>query len=167
MAPLERDVCDRQGHWFALRVRPYKNLDNRIDGAVLALFDIDILKRSEQSAKRAEAFTEGLLDVTSQPTAIFDSELRMRKMNAAFGALLQAPPAALAGRRAADVTGLAGLDAWRSAAAGLAPGNALPPITIQAGTPPRPVSLAARMVPSPDSPDQTLLVVTVDGRAKT
>ena len=51
VAPLERDVRDRQGHWFALRIRPYKNLDNKIDGAVLALFDIDILKRSEQSAR--------------------------------------------------------------------------------------------------------------------
>jgi two-component system CheB/CheR fusion protein len=49
VAPVEREVRDRQGHWFALRIRPYKNLDNKIDGAVLALFDIDILKRAEQS----------------------------------------------------------------------------------------------------------------------
>ena len=47
VAPLERDVRDRQGRWFALRIRPYKNLDNKIDGAVLALFDIDLLKRSD------------------------------------------------------------------------------------------------------------------------
>jgi two-component system CheB/CheR fusion protein len=50
VAPLERDVRDRQGRWYALRIRPYKNLDNKIDGAVLALFDVDVLKRSEQSA---------------------------------------------------------------------------------------------------------------------
>jgi len=37
----ERDVQDRSGRWFALRVRPYKDLENRIDGAVLTLFDID------------------------------------------------------------------------------------------------------------------------------
>ena len=54
VAPIERDVRDRQGRWFALRIRPYKNLDNKIDGAVLALFDIDVLKRSEQSGLRAE-----------------------------------------------------------------------------------------------------------------
>ena len=59
VAPIERDVRDRQGRWFALRIRPYKSLDNKIDGAVLALFDIDVLKRSEQSGQRAEQHGQG------------------------------------------------------------------------------------------------------------
>jgi two-component system CheB/CheR fusion protein len=37
----ERKVQDRSGAWFSLRIRPYKNVENRIDGAVIALFDID------------------------------------------------------------------------------------------------------------------------------
>jgi two-component system CheB/CheR fusion protein len=39
--PIEQMVHDRQGNIFALRIRPYKNVENRIDGAVLALFDVD------------------------------------------------------------------------------------------------------------------------------
>ncbi len=35
----EREVHDRKGNLFSLRIRPYKNVENRIDGAVLALFD--------------------------------------------------------------------------------------------------------------------------------
>jgi two-component system CheB/CheR fusion protein len=50
VTPIERDVRDRQGRWYALRIRPYKSIDNRIDGAVLALFDIDLLKRAEHGA---------------------------------------------------------------------------------------------------------------------
>jgi two-component system, chemotaxis family, CheB/CheR fusion protein len=38
---LEREVRDRQGRRYSLRIRPYKDIDNRIDGAVLALFDAD------------------------------------------------------------------------------------------------------------------------------
>ncbi len=38
---LEREVRDRQGRRFSLRIRPYKDIDNRIDGAVLALFDAE------------------------------------------------------------------------------------------------------------------------------
>ena len=38
---VEREVKDRQGTPYILRVRPYKNVENRIDGAVLALFDTD------------------------------------------------------------------------------------------------------------------------------
>jgi two-component system, chemotaxis family, CheB/CheR fusion protein len=45
MSLTERDVQDEEGHWYAMQVRPYKTLDNRIDGAVLTLFDIDEMKR--------------------------------------------------------------------------------------------------------------------------
>jgi two-component system CheB/CheR fusion protein len=46
VAQIEREVQDKQGHWYLLRIRPYKSADNRIDGAVVALFDIDAAKRS-------------------------------------------------------------------------------------------------------------------------
>ena len=39
VAPCEREVRDALGNGLSLRIRPYKNLENRIDGAVLALFD--------------------------------------------------------------------------------------------------------------------------------
>lgn len=47
----EREVRDREGRWYSLRVRPYLSLDNKIEGAVLVLIDIDKLKRSEQELR--------------------------------------------------------------------------------------------------------------------
>ena len=44
----EREIQDRQGHWYSLRVRPYRTLDNKVDGAVLIWVEIDALKRSQQ-----------------------------------------------------------------------------------------------------------------------
>jgi two-component system CheB/CheR fusion protein len=41
VAVVEREVRDRQGRAYSLRIRPYKNLENRIEGAVLTLFDIE------------------------------------------------------------------------------------------------------------------------------
>jgi len=46
----EIEVQDRQGTHYSLRIRPYKNVDNRIDGAVLSLFDISATKRAETAA---------------------------------------------------------------------------------------------------------------------
>ena len=43
--PLEQEVRDLQGRWYSLRIRPYKSLENRIDGAVLTLVDIDAAKQ--------------------------------------------------------------------------------------------------------------------------
>ena len=39
VTPQELEVSDRTGHRFSLRIRPYKDTDNRIEGAVLALFE--------------------------------------------------------------------------------------------------------------------------------
>jgi two-component system, chemotaxis family, CheB/CheR fusion protein len=51
----EAEVQDKDGHWFSLRVRPYITLDNKVDGAVLLLLDIDTLKRSEHALRESEA----------------------------------------------------------------------------------------------------------------
>jgi two-component system CheB/CheR fusion protein len=48
VAPLEREIQDRKGRWQSIRVRPYKGVDNRLDGAVIAVIDIDAAKRFEQ-----------------------------------------------------------------------------------------------------------------------
>jgi two-component system CheB/CheR fusion protein len=41
----ELRVHDREGHAYLLRIRPYKTADNKIDGAVLVLIDIEQLKK--------------------------------------------------------------------------------------------------------------------------
>ncbi len=48
MMPKELEVQDHLGHWYSVRIRPYKTLDNRIDGVVITFIDIDQLKDVEQ-----------------------------------------------------------------------------------------------------------------------
>ena len=42
----DRKVADKEGRKYSLRVRPYRTTDNKIDGAVLTLIDIDGTKES-------------------------------------------------------------------------------------------------------------------------
>jgi two-component system, chemotaxis family, CheB/CheR fusion protein len=49
VTPQECDVRDRNGKHFSLRIRPYKDIDNRIEGAVLALFEAQGAQSSESS----------------------------------------------------------------------------------------------------------------------
>lgn len=58
MNSQEIEVQDRRGHWFRLQVRPYKTIDNRIDGAVLALVDINSLKVSLKEVRDARSEAE-------------------------------------------------------------------------------------------------------------
>jgi two-component system CheB/CheR fusion protein len=49
--PLERDVQNKKGHWYSLRIRPYVTLDSVIDGASIVLLDIDSLKKALEEAR--------------------------------------------------------------------------------------------------------------------
>jgi two-component system CheB/CheR fusion protein len=46
------ELQDNAGHWYSVRVRPYKTSDHRIDGAVIAFMDIDEIKDAERLRAR-------------------------------------------------------------------------------------------------------------------
>jgi two-component system CheB/CheR fusion protein len=50
----EREVRDNDGRWYLLRARPYLTVDNKVDGAVLVLMNIDELKQSERIIRESE-----------------------------------------------------------------------------------------------------------------
>jgi len=49
----EREVQDREGHWYSLRILPYRTLEDTIEGAVLTLVDINDLKSNLQEIKQS------------------------------------------------------------------------------------------------------------------
>jgi two-component system CheB/CheR fusion protein len=52
-----RDVetQDKEGRWWSVRIRPYKTTDNRIDGAVIALVDIDAVKAGVENSRKGRS----------------------------------------------------------------------------------------------------------------
>ncbi len=67
----ERDVQDREGRWYSMRIRPYKTTENTIDGVLLTLVDISALKSSlNQQAQLLDLAREGILirDLTDRIT---------------------------------------------------------------------------------------------------
>jgi two-component system CheB/CheR fusion protein len=80
----ELEVRDRQGKYYSLRIRPYKNLENKIDGAVISLFDIDASVRDKERMQEALVLAEAALAQVSEPIAVIDRELRVERVNPAF-----------------------------------------------------------------------------------
>ena len=80
----ECEVQDAQGHWYALRVRPYLSLDNKLDGAVLALVDIDALKRNAKIVVAARNYAEAIVAAMPNPLLVLDAELRIQTANEAY-----------------------------------------------------------------------------------
>lgn len=87
LAPREIEVQDRDGHWYLLRVRPYRTTDNKIDGLVVVLVDIDQLRRSQQDLRDARDFARSVIENIPLPLVVVDSELRIRSANDAFCSL--------------------------------------------------------------------------------
>ncbi len=73
----EEKVQDGEGRWYHLWIRPYRIADNKIDGAVLALFEIDALKRKEQELERFKFISDNASDASD----LIDQEGRLVYVN--------------------------------------------------------------------------------------
>ncbi|MBV9303324.1 MAG: PAS domain-containing protein [Acidobacteriaceae bacterium] len=100
----EIEVQDREGHWYLLRVRPYRTTDNKIDGLVVALVDIDQVRRSQQEMREARDFAGSVIQCIPLPLAVVDSEFRIRSTNEAFCAVAGMSSQALERRFLPDLT---------------------------------------------------------------
>ena len=54
LIPIEREVRDAQGHWYLVRLLPYRTVEDRIAGIVLTLVDITERKGSQEALKLSE-----------------------------------------------------------------------------------------------------------------
>jgi two-component system CheB/CheR fusion protein len=71
----EREVQDQEGRAYLMSIRPYRTLENKIDGAVMSLYDITDRKQSAEVRYRRlfEASKDGILIVESSSGDIVDA----------------------------------------------------------------------------------------------
>jgi two-component system CheB/CheR fusion protein len=80
-ASQERQVRTSDGEWQILHVRPYKTWDNRIEGAVISLQDVDALKRTLDQTRE---YADTIVESAREPILVLDSRLQVTAANPAF-----------------------------------------------------------------------------------
>ncbi|MHB1420581.1 MAG: chemotaxis protein CheB [Bacillota bacterium] len=80
----EQEVQDRWGCWYSMQIRPYKTMDNIINGTVITFMDIDIIKKSLETSQEALELTEAIVETIRQPLLVLDGNLRLKMANQAF-----------------------------------------------------------------------------------
>jgi two-component system, chemotaxis family, CheB/CheR fusion protein len=106
VAVREREIQDNSGRWYLMRARPYRTMDNRIDGAVLGFFDIDPLKSSLQLIDRARDYAETLIETVRESLVVLEASLKVRSANRAFYRSFQTTPDMTQGRDFLELLGL-------------------------------------------------------------
>ncbi|HSO71829.1 MAG TPA: PAS domain-containing protein, partial [Thermodesulfobacteriota bacterium] len=57
LVPKEVEVQTRAGDWFQLHIRPYRTLENVIEGAVITFTEINLLKKTEAALRESEVLS--------------------------------------------------------------------------------------------------------------
>jgi two-component system CheB/CheR fusion protein len=78
------EVKDQQGHWWSVRIRPYKTADHKIDGAIVAFVDIDLLKMGLERMTTAREYAMALIETVHEPVLALDHNLIVEAANGAF-----------------------------------------------------------------------------------
>jgi two-component system CheB/CheR fusion protein len=89
---------DHSGTWYTVAARPYRTIDNRIDGALLSFMNIDPMKRGLQAAEQARDYAEALIETVREPLVVLDADLRVRRTTSTFYELFQVTPEETLGR---------------------------------------------------------------------
>jgi two-component system CheB/CheR fusion protein len=84
LIPYEQDVQDRSGNWCSLRIRPYRTTDNRIDGVVIGLIDINLLKRNAIALETSRNYANTIIETLRHPLIVLNFELSVITANHAF-----------------------------------------------------------------------------------
>ena len=80
----EREVRGLEGQWYSLSILPYRTQDNRIDGVVLALQDIDAIKVANLQLNKSTEFFRDVVNTVVEPLLVLDGELRVIMANEPF-----------------------------------------------------------------------------------
>jgi two-component system CheB/CheR fusion protein len=81
----ELSAQDPAGRWWALRIRPYRTVENKVEGAVLMLVDVDALQRSRD-------YAESIVQAVREPLLVLDGNLTVQRASRAYYEMFRATP---------------------------------------------------------------------------
>ncbi len=78
LVPLEREVQTKAGKWFLLRIRPYRTLENVIEGAVITFTDVSDMKQTQEALAASRALERLAVVVRDASDAITVQDMEGR-----------------------------------------------------------------------------------------
>jgi two-component system CheB/CheR fusion protein len=112
LVTVEANIQTTQGEWYAMRILPYRTLDNYISGAVITFADITDLKTLEAQLQESTRMAESIVETLREPLLVLDTHQRVLAMSGAFATLFGLDAAAAKGQSLRELDG----GAWQQPA---------------------------------------------------
>jgi len=104
LVPKEVEVHSLAGAWYAMRILPYRTLENVIEGAVITFTDITESKHIKAALNEAHThLAEAVVATVREPLLVLDADLRVVSANPAFYGAFQVTPEATIGQLLYDL----------------------------------------------------------------
>jgi signal transduction histidine kinase/ActR/RegA family two-component response regulator len=103
LSTIERDVRTHHGRWFTMRARPYRTIDDRIEGVVVTFSDVSRLRETQDKLAYERTYAESIVDTVRTPLLVLDERLHVLSANTAFFRAFQVTPAETTGQLVFDL----------------------------------------------------------------
>ncbi|MCB0073093.1 MAG: PAS domain-containing protein, partial [Caldilineaceae bacterium] len=103
LVPVERDVQSEDGRWLQVTVRPYRTIEDSIDGIVITFVDITANKETELTVRGAKEYAESIVHALPNALLVLEIDLRVRTANDSFYRIFKVDPRETEGRLIYDL----------------------------------------------------------------
>ncbi len=100
-----QEVRDTRGRWYTLAIRPYKTIDNRIDGAIVTFEDIHDLKQGMTRIQEAREYAEAIVETVREHLIVLNKDLRVVSANQSYYKNFAVTPEAIKDKYIYDIQG--------------------------------------------------------------
>jgi two-component system CheB/CheR fusion protein len=84
LAPIRREIRSRADRWYEVRLRPYRTVDDKIDGVVITFVDVSERRQVEQALRDSEQSVwqeKRLVELSRDPIFIWDFDNGLLEWN--------------------------------------------------------------------------------------
>jgi len=105
LAPRERECESKDGHWYLMRVLPYRTMDNVIEGVVVTFMDIheqktalDQVNQLNKDVQEVREYSQNIIETLREAIVVLNGDLKVISANRSFYRMFQAIPETTEGR---------------------------------------------------------------------
>lgn len=82
--PKKFEIRTDRNHWYEVSIRPYKTLENVIEGVVITFVDIHEKKSLENKTELLQEYWKSVMDVVREPVIVLDDKLNIIEASVPF-----------------------------------------------------------------------------------